>query len=62
MTGLVRLKEQLLILLDVDRLFGDEESAALTGAGAAAGAPSRPSSPGSTGSCRKWQGTPMMLD
>ena len=26
MTGLVRLKEDLLILLDVDRLFGDEES------------------------------------
>ena len=29
MTGLVRLKEDLLILLDVDRLFGDEESQAL---------------------------------
>ena len=26
MTGLVRLKEDLLILLDVDRLFGDEEA------------------------------------
>lgn len=32
MTGLVRLKEDLLILLDVDRLFGDEESQAFTGA------------------------------
>ncbi len=32
MTGLVRLKEDLLILLDVDRLFGDEGTAALVGA------------------------------
>ena len=32
MTGLVRLKEDLLILLDVDRLFGDEESQSFTGA------------------------------
>ena len=32
MTGLVRLKEDLLILLDVDRLFGDEETQAFTGA------------------------------
>jgi len=32
MTGLVRLENQLLILLDVDQLFGDEESAALDGA------------------------------
>ena len=38
MIGLFRLKEDLLILLDVDRLLGDEESTALTGAGAAAGA------------------------
>ncbi len=30
MTGLVRLKEDLLILLDVDRLFDDEETRALT--------------------------------
>jgi purine-binding chemotaxis protein CheW len=30
MTGLVRLKEDLLILLDVDRLFGDEESQTFT--------------------------------
>ncbi|MBN1911847.1 MAG: chemotaxis protein CheW [Pirellulales bacterium] len=29
MTGLVRLKEQLLILLDVDELFGAEETAAM---------------------------------
>jgi len=29
MTGLVRLKEDLLILLDVDRLFGDEETQAM---------------------------------
>jgi purine-binding chemotaxis protein CheW len=29
MTGLVRLDEQLLILLDVDQLFGEEETAAL---------------------------------
>ena len=29
MTGLVRLKDDLLILLDVDRLFGGEESAAV---------------------------------
>jgi purine-binding chemotaxis protein CheW len=29
MTGLVRLDEQLLILLDVDRLFGEEASAAI---------------------------------
>ena len=29
MTGLVRLKDDLLILLDVDRLFGDAESEAL---------------------------------
>jgi purine-binding chemotaxis protein CheW len=33
MTGLVRLKEDLLILLDVDRLFGDEDTSVL-GAGA----------------------------
>jgi len=32
MTGLVRLEEQLLILLDVDQLFGDEETAALDNA------------------------------
>ena len=32
MTGLVRLKEDLLILLDVDRLFGDEETQALAAA------------------------------
>ena len=38
MTGLVRLKEDLLILLDVDRLLGNEESEALAGTGAAAGA------------------------
>lgn len=31
MTGLVRLQQDLLILLDVDRLFGDEEGQALTG-------------------------------
>lgn len=31
MTGLVRLEEQLLILLDVDKLFGEEESAAIDG-------------------------------
>ncbi len=37
MTGLVRLKENLLILLDVDRLFGDEETQAMaeTAVGAA---------------------------
>jgi len=29
MTGLVRLEEQLLILLDVDKLFGEEEAAAV---------------------------------
>ena len=29
MTGLVRLEEQLLILLDVDRLFGEEATAAM---------------------------------
>jgi len=29
MTGLVRLEDQLLILLDVDKLFGEEESAAI---------------------------------
>ena len=38
MTGLVRLKEDLLILLDVDRLFGDEETRALAEAAAGAGA------------------------
>jgi purine-binding chemotaxis protein CheW len=38
MTGLVRLKEDLLILLDVDRLFGDEETRALAAAAAGAGA------------------------
>ncbi len=32
MTGLVRLKDDLLILLDVDRLFGDAESEALVDA------------------------------
>ncbi len=37
MTGLVRLKEDLLILLDVDRLFGDEESQALAAAAAVSG-------------------------
>ena len=31
MTGLVRLEEQLLILLDVDRLFGEEATAAIDG-------------------------------
>ena len=36
MTGLVRLDEQLLILLDVDRLFGEEETAALESAVAGA--------------------------
>jgi purine-binding chemotaxis protein CheW len=36
MTGLVRLKEDLLILLDVDRLFGDAESQALVDAMAGA--------------------------
>ena len=35
-TGLVRLDEQLLILLDVDQLFGEEEVAALEGAAAVA--------------------------
>ena len=34
MTGLVRLKEDLLILLDVDRLFGEDESQALADAAA----------------------------
>ena len=34
MTGLVRLKEDMLILLDVDRLFGDEETLALADAAA----------------------------
>jgi purine-binding chemotaxis protein CheW len=37
MTGLVRLKEDLLILLDVDRLFGGEEAEALATAAAGAG-------------------------
>ena len=32
MTGLVRLEEQLLILLDVDKLFGEEETAAMENA------------------------------
>ncbi len=32
MTGLVRLEEQLLILLDVDRLFGEEATAAMDAA------------------------------
>ena len=32
MTGLVRLEEELLILLDVDQLFGEEETAAMDGA------------------------------
>ena len=36
MTGLVRLEEQLLILLDVDQLFGEEEGAALENAMAGA--------------------------
>jgi purine-binding chemotaxis protein CheW len=36
MTGLVRLEEQLLILLDVDRLFGEEATAAIDDAVAAA--------------------------
>jgi purine-binding chemotaxis protein CheW len=36
MTGLVRLDEQLLILLDVDRLFGEEGKAALDKAAAVA--------------------------
>ena len=36
MTGLVRLEEQLLILLDVDRLFGEEEAAAIDDAAAGA--------------------------
>ncbi len=36
MTGLVRLKEDLLILLDVDRLFGDEMTASLDEAVASA--------------------------
>jgi purine-binding chemotaxis protein CheW len=36
MTGLVRLKEDLLILLDVDRLFGDEEAQTLVDAAGAA--------------------------
>jgi len=34
MIGLVRLEEQLLILLDVDRLFGEEETAAIDAAAA----------------------------
>jgi len=34
MTGLVRLEEHLLILLDVDKLFGEEEMSALDGASA----------------------------
>ena len=34
MTGLVRLEEQLLILLDVDRLFGEEATAAMDEAAA----------------------------
>ena len=38
MTGLVRLKDDLLILLDVDRLFGDEENQALAEAAVGAGA------------------------
>jgi purine-binding chemotaxis protein CheW len=38
MTGLVRLKEDLLILLDVDRLFGDEQTQALAEATAHTGA------------------------
>ena len=38
MTGLVRLKEDLLILLDVDRLFGDDKTRALADAVAGAGA------------------------
>lgn len=33
MTGLVRLNDQLLILLDVEKLFGEEETAALENAG-----------------------------
>jgi purine-binding chemotaxis protein CheW len=32
MTGLVRLEEQLLILLDVDRLFGEEATVAMDNA------------------------------
>jgi len=36
MTGLVRLDEQLLILLDVDKLFGEEETAAIDEASAGA--------------------------
>jgi len=36
MTGLVRLEEHLLILLDVDKLFGEEEMSALDGASASA--------------------------
>jgi len=43
MTELVRLKEDLLILLDVDRLFGGEEIEAVTGAAIGAGAWARPS-------------------
>ena len=38
MTGLVRLKEDLLILLDVDRLFGGKEAEAVTEAAIGAGA------------------------
>lgn len=34
MTGLVRLDQQLLILLDVDQLFGEEETAAINDAAA----------------------------
>jgi purine-binding chemotaxis protein CheW len=37
MTGLVRLKDDLLILLDVERLFGGEESAEMAVAAASAG-------------------------
>jgi purine-binding chemotaxis protein CheW len=37
LTGVVRLKEDMLLLLDVDRLFGDEETQALAAAGVAPG-------------------------
>ena len=37
MTGLVLLREDLLILLDVDRLFGDEETQALAEAAVGVG-------------------------
>jgi purine-binding chemotaxis protein CheW len=37
MTGVVRLKEDMLLLLDVDRLLGDEETQALAAAGVAPG-------------------------